>query len=104
MEKRKNIKIKSRLRFSIFIITLTILTITCASTLIGLNNVNGETEQNYICVQVVAGETLWELADQYKSKNMDTREAVYLIQEENNLKTADIEVGQIIKINVPIEK
>ena len=46
------------------------------------------------------GETLWEIASEHMPSDMDTRKAVHMIQEENDLDDASIKPGQHIRVPV----
>ena len=70
------------------------------TTALGLNNVNGVTQQKYVEVQVMAGETMWDIAARYKSNDTDLRKVVYDIQQHNNLETADLMAGETIKVPI----
>ena len=51
-------------------------------------------------VRVVAGDTLWSIAAEYKPKGKDLREFVYEIADNNGISDCNIYCGQII--NVPV--
>ena len=57
-------------------------------------------EQEYTEVTVCAGDTLWDLALEYGSGDVDVRELIYNICQINNIKAADLRAGQIILIPV----
>lgn len=100
MENRRKYRVKSKARFTLFIVIIMLIASAGITTVLGINNVNGESQQKYINVQVIAGETLWDIADRYKSNDTDTREFVYDIQHENDLSTANLTVGETIKVPV----
>jgi nucleoid-associated protein YgaU len=54
-------------------------------------------EGDQVAYTVRAGDTLWEIAGQYAGKR-DVREVIYQIQRANNLQTADIRPGQVLRI------
>ena len=54
----------------------------------------------YQCVQIHKGDTLWEIAEKYKSETEKTEHMIDKILYCNNMKTANIRYGQ--KILVPI--
>lgn len=45
----------------------------------------------------VTESTLWEIANNL-NLNQDIRETIYMIQEENNIKSNNLQIGQIIKV------
>ncbi|MDK2836496.1 MAG: hypothetical protein PWP21_1273 [Thermosediminibacterales bacterium] len=58
--------------------------------------------QDYIIITVKKGDTLWRIASLYKEKNDDIRKIIYMIRKDNNLESADIFPGQILKIPLNI--
>lgn len=58
-------------------------------------------EVSYIEIPIKSGDTLWELAKKFSSKEKDVRKAIDKIRYINHLNTLDLYPGQIIKI--PIE-
>jgi len=52
----------------------------------------------YIKFTVSTGDTLWDIAKEYGSSNMDIREIIYIICEKNNLNSSSIYPGQEILI------
>lgn len=100
MNNKKHIRIKSRFRFTAFITILIIMTVVGFNTIFGMNIVSGESEKEYTTVEVIAGQTLWDIASTYMSDDMDQREAVYMLQKENHLNSAAIKPGQKIKVPV----
>lgn len=54
--------------------------------------------QTYKSVVVEEGDTLWSIAKENCGQGDDLRKAVYQIMKANDLKTADIYVGQDLKL------
>ena len=100
MEARKHIRVKSKTRFTIFVVIVLMVAVTGFNTLFGLNVVRGGSEQTYVTVEVLPGETLWDIASAHMSSDMDKRKAVHLIKEANDLEDVSIEPGQKIKVPV----
>lgn len=66
-----------------------------------INNVfasNKAIETKEIEYVVCKGDTLWKIADKYKFDNQDPREYIYEVKKLNNMTSATIYEGQIIKI------
>lgn len=94
----KNIRIKSRIRFTTFIL-LILLSLTCfINYVLGTFNANGYSFNEYKTITVSSGDTLWSIAAREFNNSNDLRKVVYCIKETNNLKDENIEVGQRIKI------
>ncbi|WP_182300823.1 cell division suppressor protein YneA [Cohnella cholangitidis] len=51
-----------------------------------------------IVISVDSGDTLWEIARDYKKDSMDTRQAVHHIVQRNGLSTSEVSVGQSLII------
>lgn len=57
---------------------------------------------NYITVE--EGDTLWSIASNYVDKsNMEIRELVYVISNENSIYNASIYPGEVIKVPMNVE-
>lgn len=59
---------------------------------------NETVETKEIEYVVCKGDTLWKIADKYKLDNQDPREYIYEVKKINNMTSASIYEGQIIKI------
>jgi hypothetical protein len=59
---------------------------------------NETVETKEIEYVVCKGDTLWKIADKYKLDNQDPREYIYEVKKLNNMTSASIYEGQIIKI------
>ena len=97
---RKKYRIKSRVRFASFIVISLLLLCTIANTALGYNDALALTEQQYIQIQVESGDTLWTIADEFMPDDMDPREAVYIICDNNDMNANDLYAGQILDIPV----
>ncbi|WP_256131058.1 cell division suppressor protein YneA [Anaerovorax odorimutans] len=85
-----------------FIVLTLLITATAATTILGFNNADGMTKQEYIQVQVESGDTLWSIADQYMPADMDRRESVYIISQTNETSASELYPGQTLKIPVEV--
>lgn len=59
---------------------------------------NEAVETKEIEYAVCKGDTLWKIAEKYKLENQDPREYIYEVKKLNNMTSASIYEGQIIKI------
>lgn len=100
--KAKKLVIKSKVRFTIFLVVVMLLSVTMLNAIIGFNDVAGSSEKEYISVEVCSGDTLWNIANTYMSETYDTREAVYEICTINDINAADLHEGMILKIPAKI--
>ena len=62
------------------------------------NQAQAETYTSYKEVEIVEGDTLWEIAAKHTDNNTDIREVIYDICELNNIKSCDIAVGDTIVV------
>ena len=97
---RKRYYVKSRSRFTIFIVLSLLILVGVFTTVFGFNNAEGSTKQKYVQVEVLPGDTLWQIADEYMPADMDPRESVYVICEHNHISASELQAGQVLKIPV----
>ena len=99
-KKRRHLVIVSQTRFIIAtLLTLIILSI-IISYFAGLYISEAFTPSETVSITVSAGDTLWSIASQHNAYNEDIREVVYRIRKQNELKSADIFIGQELEIPV----
>lgn len=91
---RKLIRKKKRITFFIvlFLFSTLILQIAKPSAL------EAHTPREYIAVIVEEGDSLWKIAERFINNQMDIRHYINIIQQHNDMKTANIYPGQIIEI------
>ncbi len=94
-------KIISKTRFYLFIITALIIIAICMIFLID----RGDVYSSYYYdkhqeIQVVKGDTLWDISRIYLSPGQDIRKLVYDIMELNEMNSGYIYPGDIIKIPI----
>ncbi len=96
----KKYRIKSKFRFTLFLIILFLIVFTSVNGLLGYNNVNGSSMNEYYVIKISDGDTLWNIATEYGPDNQDIRDTVYEICELNEMQASDLEAGQ--KILIPV--
>ena len=95
----KKYRIKSPCRFIAFIVVVLGITIGAFGFVTGSNEAIAlDQPKDPVTVEVTAGDTIWDIADHYKSDGKDIRKAVYEICEANDLKDAQIHSGMILTI------
>jgi len=97
---KKKYRIKSRVRFFSFVLVMMLLTVTATNTVLGLNNAEGQTKDQYAVVEVLYGDTIWDIASDHLSGDMDLRDAVHIIMSINNISAEELQPGQTLKIPV----
>jgi LysM repeat protein len=100
MGNKKKIRIKSRVRFFAFVLIAILLSVTALNTVLGFNNAEGQTMDRFAVVEVAYGDTIWDIAQEYLSDDMDIREAVHLIMSINDISAEELQPGQTLKIPV----
>lgn len=75
IKRRKQIRVKSKIRFTCFVAMIIIMAVIGFNSILGLNVVSGESNDNFITVEVLPGETLWDIASNNMSDEMDKRKA-----------------------------
>jgi len=99
--KRKKYKIVSKKRFFTTIFTISLLIIIIISLFINDKEAYSSTYiQEYEEVIVKTGDTLWKIAKEYTPKDYDIRKMVFEIREINNLESADIYPGDLVKVPI----
>ena len=64
----------------------------------GLNVSRALTETKYKEVQICYGDTLWDIANTYKSDDTDTRKAVFELCKANDIEASDLKPGMTISV------
>ena len=95
---KKKYQIKNKFRFTIFITLLLLFSSVTFGTAFGLNTSESLTKPAYYEIQIEAGDTLWDLAKIYGSKDQDIRRSINTICKVNNISPEDIYPGQYILI------
>lgn len=99
---RKHYRIKSRVRFIIFIVTVLLLLSAAINFAFGVYHAEASEKEQYRIVCVADGDTLWKIASDYMPQDRDIRESVYLICTINNTSAQELHPGQKLKIPVNI--
>ncbi|MBN2796498.1 MAG: LysM peptidoglycan-binding domain-containing protein [Clostridia bacterium] len=61
-------------------------------------NAYGDGEQEFITVQVKAGDSLWSIADAYTPDHRDLRETMSIIRRYNHLNSDNLMVGDQLEV------
>ncbi|MFO7153404.1 MAG: LysM peptidoglycan-binding domain-containing protein [Caldicoprobacter oshimai] len=95
----RQIRIKSKTRFCIFLTVFIALFISLIAAV--WNGGKAASDVDWIEVEVVEGETLWHIAQRTLPPRTDIREYIRQIREANRLESCNIRVGQ--KLFIPIK-
>ncbi|MBQ7102807.1 MAG: LysM peptidoglycan-binding domain-containing protein [Anaerotignum sp.] len=98
---RRVVRKSRKIRKNTFVL-LTMALILCLGTLAMGGEQGVQTKTYYECVQVEKGDSIWEIAEEYKMEGTDTEQMVDEIMEVNGLKNTNIRAGE--SIIVPVTK
>ncbi|HHY06258.1 MAG TPA: LysM peptidoglycan-binding domain-containing protein [Clostridia bacterium] len=98
--KRKKLRKKKRITFCIGLFLFFALVLP----FIKPTALEAHTSNEYIAVIVEDGDSLWKISQRFIDNQMDIRHYINIIQQYNDLKTANIYPGQIIKIPLYVYK
>lgn len=98
---RKVVRKSRKIRKNTFLL-LTMALILCLGTFAMGGQKGVQTKTYYECVQVEKGDTLWEIANEYKMDGEKTEHMMDAIMELNGMKNANIRSGE--SIIVPVTK
>ena len=95
----KKYRIKSPFRFIMFVVIVLGLAAGAFGYITGFDVSTALEQPNeLITVEVTAGDTVWDIADRFKSDGKDIRKAVYEICQANDLHDGEICSGMILTI------
>ena len=95
---RKKYRIKSRVRFTMFLTAVMLMLISITGMLFGDNQAESLTKPVYSEVVIQYGDTLWDLALEFGPADKDIREVVHEICKINDITAESIYPGQPILI------
>ena len=97
----KRYRVINKKRFYLFISTLLIILLTAILLMTNSIKVHSVVfDQEYKEIQILHGDTLWSIAVENMPNDYDTRYLVYTLKEFNDLETAYIYPGDIIRIPI----
>ena len=96
---RRVVRKSRKIRKNTFLL-LTMALILCLGTLAMGGEKGVQTKTYYECVQVQKGDSIWEIAEEYKMDGMDTEQMVDDILAVNGMKNTNIKAGESIIVPV----
>ena len=98
---KKKFKVVNRTRFYIFVTMILLIAGIVTNTILSTAKAySNPVDIPFEEVIVSEGDTLWFIAIDFMPKNYDVREMIYNIRQLNEMKTASIHPGDIIKIPI----
>lgn len=99
---RRVVRKSRKIRKNVFLL-LTLALILCLGTFAMGAQKGRETKTYYKSVVIQKGDTIWDIAKEYKAERQKTEQMVDAIYEVNGLKTANIRTGENIIVPVTRE-
>ncbi len=97
---RRKYRVKSPIRFFIFITTVVLILTFCLYTTFDPDKPQATGMQTYKQVVVKCGDTVWDIAECECGKSRDTRSAVSDICDTNGISPEDIQAGDTLFVPV----
>jgi nucleoid-associated protein YgaU len=89
-------------RFAVLLLIVAALSFLAGSALVGKPAVRAAEPLTYVEVEIRDGDTLWQIAAEYKGERQDIRRLIYDICRINNIEAGSIQAGRMIL--VPVRK
>lgn len=96
--RKRKYRIRSKFRFITSMIIMIGLLVGGISLITGMNKSFALTQPQFTEVEVCYGDTLWDIANTYKSDDTDIRRAVFEICKANDIEASDLEPGMVIQV------
>lgn len=96
----KNIRIISKVRFTIFLVVLMLIGSSIVGLISGSGIANSLSTNQYYFVEIESGDTIWDIAESYRPDDMDVRKVVFDICKVNDIEADDVQDG--MNIIVPV--
>jgi hypothetical protein len=98
----KKYRIKSKMRFTLFLTIMLLIVFTAVGTAFGAYNAESLTKTSYLEIEIQTGDNLWNLAKEFVPKNNYTREIIHRICMLNGITPECIYPGQTLLIPINI--
>lgn len=99
--KRHHYRVVNPIRFFVFILICVMVIAFAASTVINSSKAEAASVSTYLQVEVTENDTLWGIAEENCTKNMDLRDYVSEICETNDIEASDgLQPGQILFVPI----
>jgi len=93
----KTFRIKSKSRFSLFVVLCIVFLTMLSNSILGLSDASSLTKAEYHEIEVQSGDTLWHLAHTYMPAQ-DVRQSVHTLKSINGISAGELQAGQILLI------
>ena len=92
--------IVNRIRYTAFLVAIILIVSMAGGMMLGTVNAEGSSKTTYEMITVQYGDTLWQIAEDYKPADKDTRDFMYEICDYNKISAGEIYQGQNLMIPV----
>ncbi|WP_352417892.1 LysM peptidoglycan-binding domain-containing protein [Proteiniborus sp.] len=96
--RKKQVRVANKKRFTIFLSIVFVVTVLIINNVAKINLAYSSDLRSFSEITIVSGDTLWDIAKRNNPYNQDVRKVVHEIMKINNMKTAEIKAGRVIKI------
>ena len=93
-------RVKSKPRFITFLVIMTFMIIGGIGFAAGSFDSTASTVDEYTTYTVGYGDTLWSIADEYKSDRTDVRKAIFVISDINGISAEELQPG--MELTIPV--
>ena len=90
----------NRIKFTVLLVAVILMAGMVGGMMLGSYDAEGTSKTTYEMITVQYGDTLWEIAENYKPANKDVRNFMYEICDYNNISAGEIYQGQNLMIPV----
>ena len=94
------IRVKSKVRFTIFLVVMILMMTSLISAITGASVASSSSTDQFQCVEIGSGDTIWAVAEKYGPEGTDVRKVVYDICEANDMDASELKAGQMILVPV----
>jgi cell division protein YceG involved in septum cleavage len=101
--RKKTYRICSRFRFTAFLLIVA-ASVFSVGFAFAEKSVSATEPPVYAEVEIHTGDTLWQIASEYKGEKQDVRRLIYEICKVNKIKAGNIQAGQVILVPVSADK
>lgn len=91
-------RVINRFRFITFLVIVFLLLSFIFLSFLNFSSARDVKSKTYISVEVMPGDTLWQIAKDFGPADMDVREIIYNISKLNNVTADTLKAGQILLI------
>ncbi|MDO5331629.1 MAG: LysM peptidoglycan-binding domain-containing protein [Bacillota bacterium] len=93
-------KIVNRFRFITFLVVVFLVLSFVLLSFLNISSARSAKNQTYVTIEVMPGDTLWQIARSFGPKGKDVREVIYQICKINSVSAETLKAGQTLLIPI----